>query len=312
MATKRELKQRWEVEPGATICQRIIDFERPLQIGHGRSSDELFRLLDGIPYREEVPNGRDFRGADFAGSVEMDLSQTDFTYSVNASDFLQCNLTEARFDEVSYESVSFAHTLYGASFRSAKLRSCHIMNTDARNCCFDGANIYHMNFKNTDLSGSSFRSANCKGACFFGANLIGCDFRGANLEEAVFENTKIDKTTDFRGASLINAFHDDHFDKQGNLVGRGVDLRTATFDATTKFGKDPAAFPIELLEQACRIATTEYGPEGARVCAVIKQIRDKLGLQYWENWWQDLVAELDQQQRELYEEVMDKTYRSLL
>ena len=32
------------------------------EIGHGHTIDELLPLLDGLPFREEVPGGRDLGG----------------------------------------------------------------------------------------------------------------------------------------------------------------------------------------------------------------------------------------------------------
>ncbi|MCC7084264.1 MAG: pentapeptide repeat-containing protein [Pirellulales bacterium] len=312
MATKRELRERWNVEPGRTIRERILDFERPLRAGHGRSSEEIFKLLEGLPYRDEVPYGRDLRGADFLGSREMDFSDTDFSYSTRVGSFYDCNLERARFDE-SGEAISLGNVLNGASFRKAKLRSCFMRESQARNCCFDDANVYHMDFKGTDLSGSSFRNANCKGVSFSRSILLNCDFRGANLEEAVFAETVIDKTTDFRGASLINACHDDDYDNAGNFLSHGVDLRLANYDATTKFGTDPLAFPLEYHRRAVEIATRDYGAEGMKMAAFFQRSIDHM-LARGErsiDWENEQIANLNPQDRALYEEIMDETFRSL-
>jgi len=312
MATKRELRHRWQVEPGLTIRQRIIDFSMPLQFGHGRSSEELFRLLDGLPFRCEVPSGRDLRGSDCAGGVEMDFSNTDFSYSVEIGHLLQCDLTNARFDELSCRSGNFGDALCGASFRKAKLRSCFLMKSDARNCCFDGANLYHTRFDDTDLSGSSFRGANCKGVCFFGCNLLGCDFRGANLGETVLQSTKIDKSTDIRGANLINAYYESQFNNQGHLVGRGVDPQLATFDPTTKFLQDPNLHTIEYLEQATEIARKEHSVDGDRIAALMGRLKEQLRTRHSEEWEDDLVSQLDDRQRDLYQEIKERTFENML
>src|SRR5260221_9188170 len=126
MANKQQLRDRWLVEPGLTIRRKVCDFKRGLPVSHGRNSDELFCLLEGLPFRDEVPSGKDFRGSDFAGGREFDFSNSDFTYSTSTSDFFGCDLRGSKFDEVKAERSSFGRLLEGASFRKAKLRSCYI------------------------------------------------------------------------------------------------------------------------------------------------------------------------------------------
>src|SRR5260221_930329 len=72
MANKQQLRDRWLVEPGLTIRRKVCDFKRGLPVSHGRNSDELFCLLEGLPFRDEVPSGKDFRGSDFAGGREFE------------------------------------------------------------------------------------------------------------------------------------------------------------------------------------------------------------------------------------------------
>jgi len=314
MANKQQLRDRWLVEPGSTIRRKVCDFKRGLPVSHGRNSDELFCLLENLPYRDEVPSGKDFRGSDFAGGREFDFSNADFTYSTSASDFFACDLRGAKFDDVKAERSSFRTFLDGASFRKAKLRSCYMSESVARNCCFDAAKLSGTDFGASDVSGSSFRGANCKMATFAGADIRGCDFRGACLHEASFIGAKIDKSTDFRGASLINAYHDDRYDNAGNLIGQGVDLRQATYDDTTEFGKDALAFPLEVNQRAIEIATRDYGTDGARLAEFVKQSTNHMIAEGkrsldWENAH---LAQLNPHDREIYEQIMDDTYKSLL
>ena len=100
---------------------------------------------------------------------------------------------------------------------------------------------------------------------FAHANLLNCVFQGANLEEAVFDDTQIDKSTNFCRASLVNAYYDDDYDNAGNLLSHGVDLKQANHAETTKFGKDPPAFPSDVDQRALEIAHRDYGPEGRRI-----------------------------------------------
>src|SRR5437868_4742351 len=166
MATKRQLRERWKEEPGATIWQKMIDYIRstskwrpdatPEENDRNQTLDSsiIFELLDGLPFRDEVPSSRDLRASDLGGGWRSDFSDTDFSYSKSLGGFFHCNLTGAKFDECVTERTSFRDVLNGASFRNARLRSCYMIDGQARHCCFDNANIYSMNFEGTDLSGS--------------------------------------------------------------------------------------------------------------------------------------------------------------
>src|SRR5262245_56103164 len=97
VASKRALKQRWKHEPGKSILQQVWNLSQELwRLKHGRSSDELFALLHGLPYREEVANGRDLRGASFGGVRHLDLRDCDFSYG-DVGDFVDCELSGAKF-----------------------------------------------------------------------------------------------------------------------------------------------------------------------------------------------------------------------
>jgi uncharacterized protein YjbI with pentapeptide repeats len=328
MATKRQLRERWKKEPGATIWKKIVDYIRSTHKWRADAtakansesqtldSSIVFGLLDGLPYREEVPNGRDLRGASLASGWASDFSETDFSYSgPGIGNFFHCDLRQSRFDEASAAHVSFHVKLTGATFYKAKLQSCHFTESDARSCCFDAANLYHTTFKNANLSGSSFSRANCKMVSFGGADLRGCDFRGANLEEAVFNETKIDKSTDFRGASLVNAYHSDSFDRAGNLTGHGVDLKQATYDESTKFGKHKLLENVGIWDAIIEVARwPDYGEDGAAIAAAMQAVKARqLRDGYSNDWREQLYAVLTERQRQLYDDDLEENaYKSLL
>jgi hypothetical protein len=248
--------------------------------------------------------------------MEMDFSNTDFSFS-DVGSFFHCDLTGARFDESVSEGSSFHQRLDGASFRKVKFRKCYFKQASSRGCCFDDARLPSSYFDQSDLSGSSFAGADCKGVCFVGANLIGCDFRGAKLDEAQFQEAKIDKTTDFRGASLVNVWTEDRYDNSGKLFQRGVDLRQATFDETTQFGDDPLAYPLEILNALVKVARRkEYADDGATIAAFAEQIKSTLRDQpkKWVDniWLDDLLGQLNDCQKQLYEEIQDEAFRTML
>src|SRR5262245_37526327 len=110
MATKSELRNRWKREPGLSILKAINEFCNRLEHGHGRSSEKLFRMLDGVPYRSEIATGRDLRGAEFAGTVDMELRACDFSYGCFGH-FINCDLTGSRFDGAATQSMSVGKLL---------------------------------------------------------------------------------------------------------------------------------------------------------------------------------------------------------
>jgi uncharacterized protein YjbI with pentapeptide repeats len=310
MASKRDLRNRWQEEPGLTIRQKIIDYSTlSRELGRQEKAEEIFALLDGLPYREEVLNGRDLRGGDLGGGTELDYSDTDFSFATSAGVFLRCNLSRARFDEANAERVSIGSNLDGASFRKTKLRKSFLAVATARGCCFDNADLGGASFERSDLAGSTFRNANCTGVVFAGANLLGCDFRGATLDLSMFQGAQIDRSTDLRGASLISVFYEDHFDRFGNLVNKGVDLRLATWDATTKFREDPARYELEELATLHRVLSGDPSPQKAKICETVREAIEQLRTQYREEWYEELLGKLSEEDRGVVEEIMWTLYK---
>ncbi len=313
MASKRELIQRWQKEPGLSIRQRILDFLMDLDLnpGHGKKgTQQVFQMLEGLPFREEVTNGRDLRGSDFGGGYELDFSDCDFSFA-SACRFINCDLSRSRFDHAS-EGIDFRNIVNNASFRGADLRSACFMNSQARECCFDKARLKRARFQDADLTGSTFFGADCYGAAFGGAKLKRCDMRHAILDMAVFADTLLDETTDIRGASLVNAFYDDYFDVSGNLVAHGVNLRLAKYDGTTKFGTDANAVPMEILDAALSILAEDPSPEARRIVDLLANAKERLGHEAWERLEEEIISKLSPSEKDAYEEVMDNTYRDLL
>src|SRR6478736_10264646 len=99
MSTKTQLRNRWAVEPGRTIREKILAQVVPHTRTVPLKSLVLYELLDSLPFREEVPNGRDFRGSDCVGGRELDLSDADFSYASHVGSFIRCNLSGCNFGE---------------------------------------------------------------------------------------------------------------------------------------------------------------------------------------------------------------------
>jgi uncharacterized protein YjbI with pentapeptide repeats len=311
--SERELTTRWSREPGKTILQRINQFCGGLQMpGHGHKSEEIFAMLEGLPYREQVPNGRDLRGASLGGGIhELDLSEWDFSRARIQLNFVNCTLVGAIFSGASFGSNVILKRLSRATFEGATLTSCFFQEAQADHCNFDRAVLKGANFERAELTGSSFREANCKRAKFLRANLTGCNFQKALLDEAVFQDVKLDKTTDLRGASLLNLYHEELRDRAGNLVARGTDWRQATFDAGTVAGPDPAASAIELLDSAIALAGETPEPDRSKLNRLLTEAKENLRTQYKEGWYEDLLKQAGADQRPL-ENLLSEAMRNLM
>lgn len=247
------------------------------------------------------------------GGDEFDFSDTDFSFSPNLSYFVDSNLSRAKFDECRDERGNWGGSvLDGASFRRVRFRAPYMARVRAHNVCFEEAKLLNANFGDADLSGSSFRGANLKGAQFYGANLRGCDFREANLDQSALRNVQVDGSTDFRGANLVNAFLEDRYDNAGSLFGKGIDLKATKIDATTRLGKDPSAIAIEVLNAAIRELRKRPEPCAARIRTITEAVVQDLRKSYFDDFNDRVIAQLTPEERELYDEVLNDAFRSLL
>jgi uncharacterized protein YjbI with pentapeptide repeats len=262
MATKKALINRWLEEPGKSIDVRItqllVDYNeafRPIEqkayLETGSclvpkeslppfDTQAIFDLLDDLPHRNEVANGRDLRGMQsMAGHEYWNFSDTDFSFlSRGYTRFFESKLDRAIFDGSQGRFDFMRGTLQKVSFRKVKFTGgTHTGSYIAANCCecdFTGAQLKRTSFhEGINLQGSCFAGADLTWAIMTGCDLRGCDFRGATLANTYIQETIIDKSTDFRGANLIGLRWQDRRDFSGNLHERGSDWRQGTYDATT-------------------------------------------------------------------------------
>jgi hypothetical protein len=148
MATKKQLVTRWLEEPGRTIAARIrqmlIDYAElmiPLSWKArevtGRyhipkewlppfDTKSIFSLLEGLPFRDEIANGKDLRGLPSIGGREgWDFSNTDFSFlpGDEGYDFHKCNLDGAVFDGGRGEFTFSTESLHRTRFRKVYFRA---------------------------------------------------------------------------------------------------------------------------------------------------------------------------------------------
>lgn len=242
MTSRSKLRGRWQHEPGLSIRSKLQDWCLDLSTEPG-SREDLIRLLEGLPFREEVEGGRDLRGISLYGGLrQFDFSGFDFRYASLELNLVLCDLTRVSFDDATASQL-ICGVLEGATFRRTKLRGASFLDSRATKAVFDDSDLTSVSFENADLTGSSFQRARCVRTNFFGANLVGCDFREALITEAVFQNAMIDERTDFRGASLKRIFVTERRDIAGRVIGAAVDFSVARKDERTVYEPAPPAAP---------------------------------------------------------------------
>ena len=266
MATRKQLLDRWKTAPGAAIQDRIKQWVSAQAARQWTRPDaaELYALLAGLPYRDEVASGRDLRGSAFAGARNLDLARADLSYCSQLGSLDGCDLTRSVCDAVKL-AFSVKGTFVETSFKGARMVGTYGSGSTFTRCDFTGANLKNIHWAGSDFRGSVFVDANLEGADLQRADLRGCDLRRAKLDFAMFRQLTLDATTDLRGASLVGLVHDDHRDNAGNLVLRGTDWKAARWDETTRTGAAPGVQEAELLAIVARAARKVRAPWAARL-----------------------------------------------
>lgn len=297
-ATRKQLVERWKHEPGATIQRRIQEWcaeraaQASLQPAGGPASTDsasLYRLLDGLPYRDEVPSGRDLRASAFPGASKLDLNNADLGYCQEIGMIDDCDPENARLDEARVLD-SLRGRFRQCSFQRAKLRKIWMTQSVFAQCDFTGADLRGAEMKGSDLRGSIFRDANLQGADLQSTDLRGCDLRGAKLDSAMLRGVTLDKTTDLRAASLINAAVEEHRDFSGKVILKATDLRHATWDESTKFGTAAGTEDLLLLDAIASRALREPAPWSRRLADEAKRLKKEVEKDPHVRWLDALLS----------------------
>jgi uncharacterized protein YjbI with pentapeptide repeats len=119
----------------------------------------------------------------------------------------KANLNSLLEADLSYMNLS------GIDIRGAKMCASNLKKTVFKNTVLQGAVINSTNLSGANLSGANlsfvnFSGSDLRGANLKGANLYKVNFTGANLSYANFTDAKIDNTTNFTNAIMINVIID--------------------------------------------------------------------------------------------------------
>ena len=233
----------------------------------------------------------------------MDFSGWDFSYG-NPANLINCNLAKAIFDHalVGGGVSTLSSNLDNASFFNASLQQCHLDGSPARACNFEKARLKKCDLRKVDFTGCCFRNARFKDCSFSEADLRGCDFRGATLDEVILHGVHWDKTTDLRGATLLNVI-DEAFQAINGTFYAGADWHEANYDETTRYIRDP--LPEALRELGAYIAATRdiEHPSIGKLEKLLRETREQIKKKFNPNWYEQLKEQLPNEEKLLLDDI---------
>jgi uncharacterized protein YjbI with pentapeptide repeats len=227
---------------------------RGANLSHVTAEDTSFAAASfaDADWQEAEFHACDFNGARFE---QLNVQQSDFNdctflqCEISDVEFLSCSLLRPRFDEAQLHACSWIESvLEAASFESATLDNCSLVETDAISICFARAKLVAC----YAVFNSNLEQANFESAC-----LLECNLRDTRLTRANMINSRLNEC-DLSGAQLQGA-NLNHVAAAGilligaqlaaaTLVGanlmdallRGADLRAADLRGAHLFGADLA------------------------------------------------------------------------
>lgn len=285
MATKQQLKARWETSEGKQKVEALYQAFRT-----GTTLEQLHAIVASLPYRDEVALYLDLRGLYLGKSIfvrNFDLPGVRLDYSSLGGNLSNGNWSGAVFDGADVTRLSFALNLTGASFAK----------TNARKVSFVKSVLTEANFHEAKLVGAMLKEVPCNGADFSGADMReswcartdfrGADLSGANLGGATFGSILFDENTRIEGANFTGTSMSNDF--EAFVMGHGEqpkpeddsDVEQATFAAT-----------IDLVQEKIKAGNLERRLGGS-VLATLTTIQQRLNNdpRYdWESFVEGLPA----------------------
>jgi uncharacterized protein YjbI with pentapeptide repeats len=144
-------------------------------------------------------------------------------------------IRKGKIDVKLLQEVDLSYTnLSNIDMRGAKLHFSVLIKTNLKNTILQGAVVKHAYLQGADLSGANLIFANFTGADLRGANLsnttlYNADFTGADLTNANLNDIKIDRTTNFTGAKMINVTVDVERLKLAKIDGADIQPTNAVY-----------------------------------------------------------------------------------
>ena len=190
-------------------------------------------ILEGFQHVEEVPNGRDLRGARLSGEnlCQVDLRETDLAYAVlgganlsradvRGAIFQGADLSTVLMPDATAQKAKFPGARMDLSvFRHTDFTEAYMNGADLRGADMNSAILRRAHLRGTDLSRASLNDAYLDGAVLTGATMLDAWLVAASLQETDLSVTQLFKTNlshadlahanlteaDLRGARLVAA-----------------------------------------------------------------------------------------------------------
>lgn len=132
------------------------------------------------------------------------------------------NLNALLDSDLSYMNLSDID-MRGAKMCASNLTKTKFKKTVLQGAVINSANLTGANFSDAKLTFVNFSNSDMRGVNLRGANLYKTNFNGANLSYADFTDAKIDITTNFTNAIMINVIID--INRLNIAITTGADIQ---------------------------------------------------------------------------------------
>lgn len=235
MATRQQLRQRWQTADGQSTVSAIMD-----ELQHGVTAPQLREITGTLPYSDEVSPRLDLRGFPFKKLFilrDLDLSGARLDYAVFGGNLSNCRMVETVLDGVEAVNLTMRHDFTRASFIKANVKGAHFLQSLLVEANFTQARLQSGSLKEAICVGAIFRDADLRFIVGARADFRNADLSGADLTEASLGGIRFNERTILAGTILAGAGMDRDFrayaqDAGAILVSQQGGFELAAFDAT--------------------------------------------------------------------------------
>ncbi len=241
MATKQQLRKRWETEEGQRCVNALMEAVR-----QKAPIDQFCEIVKNLPFKDEVAPNLDLRGLRFKELLflrDLDLSEARLDYAVFGGSLVECTMVGTVFDGAEAVNLLLQHNFTRASFINANLKGANFLSSLLNSANFTGAKLQSASFKEAICAGATFTNANLRFALCANTDFRGANLSGADLTEASLGGVRFDTHTQLEGTNLTGAAMDRDLRDFAKRTGAIVQERLGAheleeFDATTAVLKE--------------------------------------------------------------------------
>jgi hypothetical protein len=183
------LKNRWLLDPSFGLMRpQLIEALRAIQDGDRHWEEHL----EGVPYADEIENGRDLRGVDFSSIRGMGLRfMRDGFLDLRNADFYRAHLEHSNLYRIH---------LHGANLYSAFLDGANLRNTHFHGAVIEYLSLEHAKLHQVDLRGFDLRTLK---------HLNTVDMAQVRLDDAVLDREQfLQDNGEYKAYNEIRAFNE--------------------------------------------------------------------------------------------------------